>query len=159
MSWRRMGSGCIDPHFLDLGISWRWVVSFTSRPLYSREKNPRYPLDRRFGGPQRRSGRREEDKILDTNGIRTPTALFVQFVASHLECSLFPLPSLSSSIYSSFPYSALFCYSCVSSTSPSSCYPPSKGDQRAATLLPRRQNRPEEEKKGTTEMRVGMEPQ
>jgi hypothetical protein len=24
--WR---SGCIDPHFLDLGISWRWVVSFT----------------------------------------------------------------------------------------------------------------------------------
>jgi hypothetical protein len=29
-----MGSGCIDPHFLDLGASWRWVVSFTPRPLY-----------------------------------------------------------------------------------------------------------------------------
>jgi hypothetical protein len=28
------GSGCIDPHFLDFGISWRWVVSFTHRPLY-----------------------------------------------------------------------------------------------------------------------------
>jgi hypothetical protein len=23
------GSGCIDPHFLDLGTSWKWVVSFT----------------------------------------------------------------------------------------------------------------------------------
>jgi hypothetical protein len=43
-----MGSGYIDPHFLDLGTSWRWVVSFTPRPLYPRGKNPRYPLDRRF---------------------------------------------------------------------------------------------------------------
>jgi hypothetical protein len=25
------GSGCVDPHFLDLGTSWRWVVSFTPR--------------------------------------------------------------------------------------------------------------------------------
>jgi hypothetical protein len=39
-------SGCIHPHFLDLGTSWRWVVSFTPLPLYLREKNPRYPLDR-----------------------------------------------------------------------------------------------------------------
>jgi hypothetical protein len=46
------GSGCMDPHFLDLGTSWRWVVSFTTRPLY-----PWYPLDRRLGGPQSRSGR------------------------------------------------------------------------------------------------------
>jgi hypothetical protein len=42
-----MGSGCIGPNFLDLGTSWRWVVHFTPRPLY-----PRYPLDRRLGGPQ-----------------------------------------------------------------------------------------------------------
>jgi hypothetical protein len=47
-----MGSGCIDPHFLDLGTSWRWVVNLTPRPLYSRGKSPRYPLDRRLGGPQ-----------------------------------------------------------------------------------------------------------
>jgi hypothetical protein len=33
-----MGSGCIDPHFLDLGTSWRWVVSFTPRPFYPRER-------------------------------------------------------------------------------------------------------------------------
>jgi hypothetical protein len=33
-----MGNGCIDPHFLDLGTSWRWVVNFTPRPLYPRGK-------------------------------------------------------------------------------------------------------------------------
>jgi hypothetical protein len=44
-------SGCIGPHFLDLGTSWRLVVSFTRRG-----KSPRYPLDMRLGGPQSRSG-------------------------------------------------------------------------------------------------------
>jgi hypothetical protein len=43
-----MGSGCIDPHFLDLGTSWRWVVSFTTQPLYPRGKSPRFPLDRKL---------------------------------------------------------------------------------------------------------------
>jgi hypothetical protein len=51
------GSGCIDPHFLGLGTRWRWMVNFTPRPLYPRGKSPRYPLDRRLGGPQSRSGR------------------------------------------------------------------------------------------------------
>jgi len=32
------------------------VVSFMPPPLYSRGKNPRYPLDRRFSGPQSQSG-------------------------------------------------------------------------------------------------------
>jgi hypothetical protein len=59
------GSVCIDTHFLDLDTSCRWVVSFTSRPLYPRGKSPRYPLLRRLGGPQSRSGRRGEEKILD----------------------------------------------------------------------------------------------
>jgi hypothetical protein len=36
------------------------VVSFTLRPLYSQGKSPWYPLDRRLGGPQSRSGRGEE---------------------------------------------------------------------------------------------------
>jgi hypothetical protein len=48
------------------------MVSFTLRPLYPREKAP-IPLDRRLGGPQRRSGRRGEEKILDLTGTRTPT--------------------------------------------------------------------------------------
>jgi hypothetical protein len=30
----------MDPHFLDLGTSWRWVVSFTHLPLYTRERTP-----------------------------------------------------------------------------------------------------------------------
>jgi hypothetical protein len=58
------GSVCIDPHFLDLGTSWRWVVSFTLRSLCARRKGPWYPLDRRLGGPQSRSGRCGEEKIL-----------------------------------------------------------------------------------------------
>jgi hypothetical protein len=55
------GSGCIEPHFLYLGTIWRWVVSFTHRPLYPREKSYQCPLDRRLGGPQSRSGRRWEN--------------------------------------------------------------------------------------------------
>jgi hypothetical protein len=34
-----MGSGCIDPYFLDLGTSLRLVVRFTHRPLYPRGKS------------------------------------------------------------------------------------------------------------------------
>jgi hypothetical protein len=36
------------------------------------EKEPRYPFDRRLGGPQSRSGRSGEEKILDPTGTRTP---------------------------------------------------------------------------------------
>jgi hypothetical protein len=46
------------------------VVSFTLRPLYSRRKSNWYPLDRRLGDPQNRSGRREEEKILDPTGVK-----------------------------------------------------------------------------------------
>jgi hypothetical protein len=69
------GSGCIDPHFLELGTSWRWVVNFTPWPLYPRGKSPRYPLSRWLGGPQSRSGRFGEEKINDPTGTRTPIPL------------------------------------------------------------------------------------
>jgi len=46
-----LGSRGIAPRILDLGTRWIWVVSFTSRPLYPQGKSPRYPLDRRLGGP------------------------------------------------------------------------------------------------------------
>jgi hypothetical protein len=62
----------INPHFLDLCTSWRWVVSFTPLPLYPRGESPRYPLDRRLRGLQSRSGRRGEEKVLDPTGTRTP---------------------------------------------------------------------------------------
>jgi hypothetical protein len=68
--WRR---GCIDPRILDLGTSWRWVVRFTPRQLYPPGKSPQYPLDRRLGGPQSRSGRRGEKKSLAPIGTRAPT--------------------------------------------------------------------------------------
>jgi hypothetical protein len=56
------GSGCIAPRIFNLGISWRWIVSFTPRPLYPRDKSSRFPLDRRLGGPQRLSGCAGEEK-------------------------------------------------------------------------------------------------
>jgi hypothetical protein len=41
---------------------WRWVVSFTLRPLYPQGKSPWYPLDRKLGGYQSRSGHGGEEK-------------------------------------------------------------------------------------------------
>jgi hypothetical protein len=49
-----MGSGCIDPHFLDLDTSWRWVVSFTPRPLYTGEGAPGTHWIRSCVGPRAR---------------------------------------------------------------------------------------------------------
>jgi hypothetical protein len=45
-------SAGIAPRFLDRGV---WSVSFPD--LYLRGNTPRYPLDKRFSGPQSRSGR------------------------------------------------------------------------------------------------------
>jgi hypothetical protein len=56
------GSGGIAPCIIDHGTRWRWVVGFTPRPLYPHGKSPWYPLDRRLGGPQSRSGRGGEEK-------------------------------------------------------------------------------------------------
>jgi hypothetical protein len=79
-----MESGCIDPHFFHLGTSWRWVVNFTPRPLYPRGKSPRYPLDRRLGGPQSQSGRFGEMKILDPHRDSNSDSSVVQPVASQI---------------------------------------------------------------------------
>jgi hypothetical protein len=77
-----MGSGCIDPNFLDLGTSW-WVVNFKPRPLYYRGKGPRHTSDRRLGGPQSRSGRIGEQKIFDPTRDSNSNPSVVQPVASH----------------------------------------------------------------------------
>jgi hypothetical protein len=68
-----MWSGCVEPYFLYLGTSWRWVVGFTPRPLYPQGMSPRYQLDRRLGGPQNWSGRSGEEIILDSPGTGKPT--------------------------------------------------------------------------------------
>jgi len=55
-------SGGIAPRILNLGTRWRWVVSFAPQPLYPQGKSPRFPLVRRLGGPQSRSGWGGEQK-------------------------------------------------------------------------------------------------
>jgi hypothetical protein len=45
----------IAPSVLDFGIRWRWVGSFTPRPLYSEGKSLQYPTDRTLGGTQNRN--------------------------------------------------------------------------------------------------------
>jgi hypothetical protein len=42
-----LGCGGMAPRILDLCSRWRWVVSFTTRPLYPQGKCRRHPLDRR----------------------------------------------------------------------------------------------------------------
>jgi hypothetical protein len=45
-----LGSGGIAPCILDLGIRWKWVVSFMPQLLYPPQgKSLWYPLDRRLG--------------------------------------------------------------------------------------------------------------
>jgi hypothetical protein len=41
----------MEPHILDLGTSWRWVVNFTPPPALPPGKSPLYPLNKRLGGP------------------------------------------------------------------------------------------------------------
>jgi hypothetical protein len=68
--WRSTGTAqCI----LDLDTRWKWAVSFTPRPLYPQGKSPRYPLDRRVGGPQSRSGcGGEENNSQPLPGLEPP---------------------------------------------------------------------------------------
>jgi hypothetical protein len=70
-AWR---SGNTAPCILNLGSGCMWMVSFTYRPSNAWGTTPRYPLDRKLGGPQSRSGHSggEETKILAAAGERTP---------------------------------------------------------------------------------------
>jgi hypothetical protein len=64
-----MGSGCKDPNFLDLGTSWRWVVSFSPLPLFPRGKSPRYPLERIWVDPRAGLDDGEKRKFLTLPGL------------------------------------------------------------------------------------------
>jgi hypothetical protein len=75
------GKRSIAPRILDLGTRWRWVVSFTPRPLYPQGKRLRYPLDMRLGGPQSRSGHDGEETIPSPRWESNPKTPIVQPVA------------------------------------------------------------------------------
>jgi hypothetical protein len=85
-----LGSGGIAPRILDFGNRWRWVVSFTPWPLYPQGKSPWYPLDRRLGGTQSRSGRGGEEKNSQPlPGLEPP---IIQPVAQRCTTELTRLP-------------------------------------------------------------------
>jgi hypothetical protein len=77
MPWR-LGSECIDPHFLDLGPSWMLVVSFTSWQLYPQQQThwiggwvgPRASLDNMDYHDS------NSDPLVVQPTVATPTVLF-----------------------------------------------------------------------------------
>jgi hypothetical protein len=71
MPWRRIGEWKYRYTFLNHGTRRGWVVSFTLLPLYPREYIPRYPFYSRLDGPQNRSGRYREEKIMSLAGIES----------------------------------------------------------------------------------------
>jgi hypothetical protein len=59
------------------------VVSFTPRPLYLQGKSHQYPLDRKLGGPQSRSGRGGEEKNSQPcreSNPRTPMRMMMMII-------------------------------------------------------------------------------
>jgi hypothetical protein len=81
------GSGCIDPLFLTSAlVGGEWSTSRPGR-FTPRGKSPRYPLDRRLGGPQSRSGRSGEEKILSPTGTRLlGNMMAAQFLVDSVSC-------------------------------------------------------------------------
>jgi hypothetical protein len=64
---------------------WMWVVSFTPRPLYLREKSPLYPSDRRLGGPQDDVGRRI---ILHIPGFELDPSAVQPVASRYTDCTI-----------------------------------------------------------------------
>jgi hypothetical protein len=55
--------------------SWKRVINFTGQPLYMRCNGLPYPLERKVGWSQGRSGTRGNANILDPTGTQTPNPL------------------------------------------------------------------------------------
>jgi hypothetical protein len=104
------------------------VVSFTPRPLYSQGNSPWYTLDRRLGGPQSRSGRGGEEKVLPEKvGVLsgyTPTSSRGKPGAVHMKCVTDKLNCRKAFTYKiSYIFSAIF---------------PSTADPLSSVITPRR---------------------
>jgi hypothetical protein len=63
------GNGGIGPRILDLGTSWRWVVSFTTRPRYLRGKRLCTHWIWSCVGPRARLDDMESTKMLPLPGL------------------------------------------------------------------------------------------
>jgi hypothetical protein len=73
------------------------VFSFTLWSLYAQRKSPRYPLDRRLGGPQSWSGRGSEEKNSQPlPGLKT---LITQPIAQCYTTELSWLPVVTTSLH------------------------------------------------------------
>jgi hypothetical protein len=66
------GSGSRTPRILDLGTRWRWVDSFTLRPLNPHGRRPWCPLDTRLCGSQSWSVQRGEETRTKTRTLDHP---------------------------------------------------------------------------------------
>jgi hypothetical protein len=75
------GCGGIAPRILDLGTRWRWVVSFTTRPLYPRERSPGTHLIGSWVGPRAVRKAVVKRKIRSPSRKSNPRTPIVQSVA------------------------------------------------------------------------------
>jgi hypothetical protein len=79
--------GVVAPHILDLGARWRYMVSFTLRPLCHQGRSPWYSLDRRLGRRQSRYGcGGEEINSHPLSGLEPP---IIQSVAQRYTTELY----------------------------------------------------------------------
>jgi hypothetical protein len=83
---------CIDPHFLDLGTNWRWVVSFTPLPLYPRERAPDTHFIGGWVDPRAGLDDTEKWKFFTLPGLEIPPPLVVQPVGSRYTDWAIPVP-------------------------------------------------------------------
>jgi len=85
-------SQCHFPSILNFRTRCRWVVSFTFQPLYTRGKNPPYPLARTLGWPQRRHRSfRKATNLVTLPGIEPPACSLSLLLRSSTEIRLLGL--------------------------------------------------------------------
>jgi hypothetical protein len=77
------GNRGIAPLILNLGNRWKWLVSFTPRPLYPQGKSPWHPLDRRLMGPRAVLEAVVKKKIPSPRGESYPRTPTVQPIGQH----------------------------------------------------------------------------